>query len=93
MLRKKTNGVAKGSQLSSALSDLKNATVDRRAFLKRSGLAIGGAAAISTLSSGMVRKANAQGAGSAGNIEIKKSVAHTAQLGARFLRKFLTVYG
>ena len=45
MLRKKTNGVANGSRLSSALQDLKDQAVDRRTFLKRSGLTVGGVAA------------------------------------------------
>ena len=56
MLRKKTNGVANGSRLSSALQDLKDQAVDRRTFLKRSGLTVGGIAAASTLASGMVRE-------------------------------------
>jgi formate dehydrogenase major subunit len=81
MLKKKTNGVARGPRLSSALSELGNTAVDRRTFLKRSGLAIGGAAAISSLSGGMVRKAEAQGAAGAGNVEIKKSVCTHCSVG------------
>jgi len=85
MLRKKTTGVAFGSRLSSVLSDVKNATIDRRSFLKRSGLTIGGAAAIATLSSGMVRKAEAAGAVDAGNIEIKKSICTHCSVGCTVL--------
>ena len=81
MLRKKTHGVARGPRLSSALSELGNPAVDRRTFLKRSGLAIGGAAAISSLSGGMVRKAEAQAAAGAGNIEIKKSICTHCSVG------------
>ncbi|TCD11918.1 formate dehydrogenase subunit alpha [Oricola cellulosilytica] len=81
MLRKKANGVARGPRLSSALSELGNQAVDRRTFLKRSGLAIGGAAAISSLSGGMVRRAEAAGAAGAGNIEIKKSVCTHCSVG------------
>ena len=80
MLRKKTNGVAKGPRLSSMLTGLGNATVDRRAFLKRSGLAVGGAAAISSLSGGMVRKAEAA-ASDAGKVELKKSVCTHCSVG------------
>ncbi|WP_265518321.1 formate dehydrogenase subunit alpha [Nitratireductor luteus] len=81
MLRKKANGAARGPRLSSALSELGNAAVDRRTFLKRSGLAIGGMTAISSLSGGMVRKAEAQGAAGTGNVEIKKSVCTHCSVG------------
>ena len=47
MLRKKTNGVARRSQRTGILSDVAEKSVDRRAFLRGSGLAIGGLAAIS----------------------------------------------
>lgn len=60
MLRKKTNGVARGPRLSSARVELGTAAVDRRTFLKRSGLTIGGVAAVTTLSGGMVQRAEAQ---------------------------------
>ncbi|MBZ0162712.1 MAG: formate dehydrogenase subunit alpha [Notoacmeibacter sp.] len=81
MLRKKTNGVARGPLLSSALSGLGNATVDRRSFLKQSGLAIGGAAAISALSGGMVRKAEAAGTAAPANAEVKKTVCTHCSVG------------
>ncbi len=42
MLRKKTNGVARRPQRTSILSDVAGKSVDRRAFLRGSGLAIGG---------------------------------------------------
>ena len=80
MLRKKTNGVATGSRLSSALQELTNQAVDRRTFLKRSGLTIGGIAAVSALASGMVREAKAQTA--AGKlVEVKKSVCTHCAVG------------
>ena len=47
MLRKKTNGVARRPQRTSILSKVGESAVDRRAFLRGSGLAIGGLAAIS----------------------------------------------
>ena len=65
MLRKKTGGVAIGPRLSSALTELTGGAIDRRTFLKRSGLAIGGLAAASTLTNGMVTKAEAQTAAGA----------------------------
>jgi len=80
MLRKKTNGVATGPRLSSALQELTNQAVDRRTFLKRSGLTIGGIAAASTLASGMVRQAEAQTAGGK-PVEVKKSVCTHCSVG------------
>ena len=80
MLRKKTGGVAIGPRLSSALSELTGGAIDRRAFLKRSGLTAGGLAAAASLTGGMVKKAEAQTA-SPGNIEVKKSVCTHCAVG------------
>ena len=79
MLRKKTGGVAIGPRLSSALTELTGGAIDRRTFLKRSGLAIGGIAAVASLKDGMVQKA----AAAEGNekIEIKKSVCTHCSVG------------
>jgi formate dehydrogenase major subunit len=60
MLRKKTSGTATMPRLSKALAGSIGGAVDRRAFLKGSGLAAGGIAAASALNFGMVRKADAQ---------------------------------
>ena len=62
MLRKKMSGVAKGPRLSSALQEQAPGTVDRRAFLRNSGLAIGGLAAVSAIAGGRVREARGRGA-------------------------------
>ena len=59
MLTRKTNGVANGPRLSKAFAGLAGNAIDRRTFLKRSGLTAGGIAAASSLSFGMVRKAEA----------------------------------
>ena len=59
MLRKKTNGVARRPQRTSILSQVGEKTVDRRAFLRGSGLTIGGLAAISA-TGGTVTPASAQ---------------------------------
>ena len=80
MLRKKTGGVAIGPRLSSALSELTGGAIDRRTFLKRSGLTAGGLAAAATLTGGMVQKAKAQTA-NPGNIQIKKSVCTHCSVG------------
>ncbi len=80
MLRKKMNGVAKGPRLSSALNEFKGSAVDRRTFLRNSGLAIGGLTALSGMSSGMIQKAEAATPGK-GKIELKKSVCTHCSVG------------
>ncbi|HHL21749.1 MAG TPA: formate dehydrogenase [Aliiroseovarius sp.] len=49
MLRKKTNGVARRPQRTGLLSNIAEKSVDRRTFLRGSGLAIGGLASIGAL--------------------------------------------
>ncbi len=83
MLRKKTDGVAIGPRLSSALTELSGGAIDRRTFLRRSGLAVGGLAAAATVSGGMVQKAEAQTAD--GAVEIKKSVCTHCSVGCTVL--------
>ena len=63
MLRKKMRGVANGPRMSSAIGELANTTVDRRAFLRNSGLAIGGLTAAAAVTGGRVETAQAAGAG------------------------------
>jgi len=81
MLTRKTNGVANGPRLSKALSGLAGSAIDRRSFLKRSGLTVGGAAAVSGLSYGMVKKADAAAAGATGNVTLVKSVCTHCSVG------------
>jgi formate dehydrogenase major subunit len=84
MLRKKVNGVANGPRLSSAISELTGGAVDRRTFLRNSGLAIGGLAAVTGMRSGMVTKAEAAPMTS-GAIEIKKSICTHCAVGCTVL--------
>ncbi|MEH6727159.1 MAG: molybdopterin-dependent oxidoreductase, partial [Hyphomicrobiales bacterium] len=79
MLRKKTNGIARRSRDESVLSRVASTSVDRRGFLRGSGLAIGGLAAL-TATGGTVRKAEAQGAAS-GNVKNIKSVCTHCSVG------------
>ena len=83
MLRKKTGGVANGPRLSSALTEVTGGAIDRRTFLKRSGLTIGGLAAVASLKDGMVQKAAAAEAD--GNIVIRKSVCTHCSVGCSVL--------
>ncbi len=79
MLRKKTNGIARRSRDESILSRVASTSVDRRGFLRGSGLAVGGLAAL-TATGGTVRKAEAQGAAS-GNVKNIKSVCTHCSVG------------
>ncbi|WP_223423996.1 formate dehydrogenase subunit alpha [Tateyamaria pelophila] len=79
MLKKKTNGVARRSQRTGILSDIAEKSVDRRAFLRGSGLAIGGLAAISA-TGGTVTQASAATAAS-GAVETIKSVCTHCSVG------------
>ncbi len=82
MLRKKATGAASRARLSSVLQVGTERTVDRRAFLRNSGLAIGGLAAASTLVTSRVQKAEAAApTAAAGNVEIRKSVCTHCSVG------------
>ncbi len=78
MLRKKTNGVANGSRGSSVLSQIASHKVDRRGFLRGSGLAIGGLAALGA-TGGTVRPAQAQAVG--GKVDTVKTVCTHCSVG------------
>ncbi len=79
MLRKKTNGVARRPQRNSLLSQVAEKSVDRRAFLRGSGLAIGGLAAIGA-TGGTVTKASAATAAQ-GAVETIKSICTHCSVG------------
>ncbi|MBT8408022.1 MAG: formate dehydrogenase, partial [Alphaproteobacteria bacterium] len=79
MLRKKTSGATRAPQRTSILSDVANKSVDRRAFLRGSGLAIGGLAAISA-TGGTVTQASAQSAVQ-GAVDLVKSVCTHCSVG------------
>jgi len=63
MLRKKSSGTARATRLSQSLASAAGGSLDRRAFLARSGLLTGGAALASVMPAGAVRKADAAAAG------------------------------
>jgi formate dehydrogenase major subunit len=79
MLRKKTSGVAGSPQSSSFIGKAAEKVVDRRAFLRGSGLAIGGVATAAALVGSNVTPAKA--AGTAAASEIKKSVCTHCSVG------------
>ncbi|NIA69513.1 formate dehydrogenase subunit alpha [Pelagibius litoralis] len=79
MLTKRTNGVANGPRLSKALAGSTGSAIDRRTFLRRSGLAAGGVAA-AAVPFGMVKKAEAASAAT-GDIKLVKSVCTHCSVG------------
>ncbi len=84
MLTKKTNGVANGPRLSKALAGVVGSAMDRRTFLRRSGLAAGGMAAVATMSTGMVKKAEAT-SDATGDMKLIKSVCTHCSVGCTVL--------
>ncbi|HYD69988.1 formate dehydrogenase subunit alpha [Azospirillum sp.] len=81
-ITRKSTGTAGGAKLSKALSGLTGSSIDRRTFLRRSGLAAGGAAAASALPLAMVKKADAATATPAGgDIKQIKSVCTHCSVG------------
>ena len=78
MLTKKRNGVANGSRLTKALAGVVGGSMDRRTFLKRSGLAAGGVAVASALPLGHVKTAQAAAAYPAGIKTVKTICTHCA---------------
>jgi formate dehydrogenase major subunit len=81
MLIKKREGLAARNHLSEALSSVVGGSVDRRTFLKRSGLAAGGAALAAGVSVGAVRKAQAVPQAAKGAVEIKKTICTHCSVG------------
>jgi len=83
MLTRKSTGAAahlSSSRLSRSLSGMLAKTIDRRTFLKRSGIAAGAGAFASQLPFSMIGKADAADE-SAGKIEVKRSVCTHCSVG------------
>ncbi len=84
MLTKRSSGVANGSRLQRALAGVIGGAIDRRTFLKRSGLTAGGAALASVLPFGRVKEATAQTT-AAGDVKIIKSVCTHCAVGCTII--------
>ncbi|MBC7952425.1 MAG: molybdopterin-dependent oxidoreductase, partial [Rhodospirillaceae bacterium] len=81
MLIKKRDGQAARGHLSDAISSVVGTSVDRRTFLKRSGIAAGGVALASGMSVGAIRKAEAVPQAPKGAVEIKKAICTHCSVG------------
>jgi formate dehydrogenase major subunit len=76
MLMKKTGGRSGSPRMSRALAAQAGSAIDRRTFLRRSGITVGGLAAAATLGGGMVKKAEAQANPMAGVERIRSVCTH-----------------
>ncbi|MGE5516631.1 MAG: formate dehydrogenase subunit alpha [Bacteroidota bacterium] len=81
MLIKKREGQAVRGHLTDAISSVVGGAVDRRTFLKRSGIAAGGVALASGITVGAVRKAEAVPQAAKGAVEIKKTICTHCSVG------------
>jgi formate dehydrogenase major subunit len=83
MLTKKSTSAANGSRLRKAMAGVVGGAIDRRAFLKRSGLAAGGVALASAVPLGFAKAQTA--ATAAKKIEVAKSVCTHCSVGCTVL--------
>jgi len=81
MLIKRKPLQAGRGRLSAARVGEPNGLVDRRSFLKTSGLAAGALAAVGTLRAGSIRKAEAATAAETGAVQLKKSLCTHCSVG------------
>lgn len=80
LIKRKTADVQRG-RLQAAIAGLSSGVMDRRAFLRRSGLVAGGIAAVGALQIGSVRKAEAAGLGPATGTKIIKNICTHCSVG------------
>lgn len=80
LIKRKTADVQRG-RLQAAIAGLSSGVMDRRAFLRRSGLVAGGVAAAGALQIGSVRKAEAAGLGPATGTKIVKNICTHCSVG------------
>jgi formate dehydrogenase major subunit len=82
MLIKRKSGETAGARLQAAAAGMATGVVDRRSFLRKSGLTAGALAAAGSIQLGAVRKAQAAGSSAVGeNVVIKKNVCTHCSVG------------
>src|SRR5204863_3484593 len=81
LTRKTSHAAPASSGLAAAAKPHLGNTIDRRAFLKRSGLAVGTGAALSQLPFSMMGKAKAAENSGEANIEVKRTVCTHCSVG------------
>jgi len=81
MLIKKSTGTARGGHLAKTVPPLNGTTIDRRAFLRRSGVIAGGLGAAAAFGGRMMKKAEATPPAGAGEIKSVKTVCTHCSVG------------
>ncbi len=81
MLIKRTERQARRGTLAGALAGQSGGGLDRRTFLRRSGLTVGGLAAVGALPLGSVRKAEAAGSAPTSGATIRKNICTHCSVG------------
>src|SRR5689334_20143727 len=81
MLIKRKSSEACRAKLQAVAAGLTSGLMDRRGFLQRSGLAVGGLAAVGSLQLGSVRKAQAGPVNHAAPVEIRKNICTHCSVG------------
>ncbi|HYR35086.1 MAG TPA: molybdopterin-dependent oxidoreductase, partial [Burkholderiales bacterium] len=81
LTRKATGTAAPQARLSRGLSGVLAKTMDRRAFLQRSGVGVGGAAVASQLPFSMIGEAGAKDELTSGKIEVKRTICTHCSVG------------
>jgi formate dehydrogenase major subunit len=81
MLVKRRAGEAERGRLSAVAAGLATRTLDRRSFLRTSGLAVGGLGALGALGAGMVTEATAGQMDHAAPVEVKQNICTHCSVG------------
>jgi formate dehydrogenase major subunit len=81
MLIKRKSGTTNRSKLQALGAGLASGAIDRRTFLRRSGLAVGGLAAVGAIPLGSVRKAAAAPVAAGTPVEIRKNICTHCSVG------------
>jgi formate dehydrogenase major subunit len=81
MLIRRNSGEASRTKLQALTAGLASVVLDRRGFLQRSGLAVGGLAAVGSLPLGAVRKAQAGPVNHGAPVEIRKNICTHCSVG------------
>ena len=87
MLIKRRSGEASRGKLQGLAAGLSSGAMDRRSFLRRSGLAAGGLAALGSLNPGAVRKAEAGPMTPGAPITIRKNICTHCSVGCTVIAK------
>jgi len=85
MLIKRTERQARRGTLASAFAGQSQGQLDRRAFLRRSGLTVGGLAAVGALPLAGVRKADAAGSMATSGATVRKNICTHCSVGCTLI--------